>query len=114
MHESVSAWSALTALLSPPRHASVFAPIPAGRRPDLGGERPQLPGHPARRSRQGPEVVTAPDDDGERRGPPAARQDSGGGDQVDRQLADRRELRQQQHGRVSFYWAQKNLVQAHS
>lgn len=105
VHVTVSAWSTLGALLSPPRHASVFPPLPAGRRPDLGGEWPQLSEHPARRSRQGPEVITAPDDDGERRGPPAACQDSGGWDQVDRQLADCGELCQQQHGRVSFDWA---------
>lgn len=102
VHVTVSAWSTLAALLSPPHHTSVCPPLSTGWRPDFGGEWPQLSEHPARRSRQGPEVVTAPDDDGERRGPPAARQDSGGWDQVDRQLADRRELRQQQHGRVSF------------
>lgn len=93
MRAAVPACSTLTARLSPPRHASVLAPPPAGGRPDLGGERPQLSERPARRSREGPEVVAAPDDDGERRGPPAARQDGGGRDQVDRQLADRRELR---------------------
>lgn len=98
---TVSACSNLAALLSPLRHASLCPPLSTGWRPDLGGERQQFPEHPARRSRQGPEVVAAPDDDGERRGPPAARQDGGGGDQVDRQLADCRELCEQQHGGVS-------------
>lgn len=99
---TVSACSTLAALLSPLHHASLCPPLSTGGRPDLGGERQQFSEHPARRSRQGPEVVTAPDDDGERRGPPAARQDGGGGDQVDRQLADRGELCEQQHGRVSW------------
>lgn len=102
MHVTVSDCSILAALLSPFRHASVCPPFPAGWWPDLGGERPQLSGYPAWRSRQGPEVITAPDDDGQRCGPPAARQDSCGRDQVDCQLADRRELCQQQRGRVSF------------
>lgn len=100
MHATVSACSTLATLLSPARHASVCPPPSAGGRPDLGGERPQLPEHPARRGRQGAEVVATPDDDGEGCGPPAACQDRGGRDQVDRQLADRRELGQQQHGKV--------------
>lgn len=102
MHATASACSTRAILLRPPRLASVFPPLHAGRRPDLGGEWPQLSEHPAWRSRQGPEVVAAPHDDSERRGAPAARQDSGGWDQVDRQLADWRELRQQQRGRVSY------------
>ena len=111
MHAAVSARTIFTSSLSPPHHAYVFPPFPAGRRSDIGGERAQLPEHPARRGRPGPEVVSAPDDDGEGRGPPAARQDGGGGDQVDRQLADRRELGQQQHRRVSCDWSQRNLDQ---
>lgn len=103
MHVAVSACSALTASLSPSHHASLFHSFPAGRRPDLGGERPQLPEHPARRGRQGPQVFAAPHDDGERRWTAAARQDGGGGDQVDCQLADWRELRQQQPGEVSLH-----------
>lgn len=105
VHLAVSAWSTHTTLLSPPHHTSVFPPFPAGRWPDLGGEWPQLPKHPARWSCQGPKVVTAPHDDGERRGSLAARQDGGGWNKVDRQLADCRELCQQQHGKVSFDWA---------
>lgn len=101
MHVTVSACSALAALLSPSHHASLLRSVPAGRRPDLGGQRPQLPEHPARRGRPRAEVVAPPHDDGEGRGTAAARPDGGGGDQVDRQLADRRELRQQQRGQVS-------------
>lgn len=73
----MTAWPALATLLSPPHHASVCPSLPTGWRPDFGGQRPQLPEHPARRSRQGPEVVAAPDDDSERRRPPATRQDGG-------------------------------------
>lgn len=105
MHATASACSTLATLLSPPHNTSVCAPSPTGRRSDPGGEQPQLPEHPTRRGREGPEVVAPPDDDGEGRGPPAACQDCGRRDQVDRQLADRRELRQQQHGRVSPYGA---------
>lgn len=99
-HVPASACSALATFLHPSDHPS-FHSFPAGRRPDLGGKRPQLSEHPARGRRQGTQIVTAPDDDGERRRPPAARQDGCRRDQVDRQFADRREFCQQQHGQVS-------------
>ena len=102
VHATVSACSALAVLLRPFHHASLFPSLPTGGRPDLRGERPELPEHPTRRGGQSSEVIAAPDDDGERRGPPAACQDGGGGDQVDRQLTDCRELCRQQHGKVSF------------
>lgn len=99
---TASAGSALAALLSPARRPSSLCPPPStGGRPDPGGERPQLPQRPPRRSRAGPQVVAPPDDDGEGRGPPAARPHGGGRDPLDRQLADRRELSQQQRSRVS-------------
>lgn len=96
-----TAWPTLAALLSPRHHASMCPSLPADWRPDSGGQRPQLSQRPARRSRQSPEVVPAPDDDGQRCRPPATRQDSGRRNQVDRQLADRWEFSQQQRGRVS-------------
>lgn len=105
VHAPVFAWSVLAAFLVPIHHASLLPPFPTGWGPDLGSEWPQLSEHPTRRGRQGPEVITASNDDGKRRWPPATCQDGGGWDEVDRQLPDSRELCQQQHGQVSYNWA---------
>lgn len=92
--------------LSPSHHASLFPPLDAGWRPDLGGEWPQLPEHPSRRGCPSSEVFTTLNDDGERCRTSTTCPNSGGRDQVDRQLSDRRELRRQQCVGVSL-WKQK-------
>lgn len=76
MRVTVSAQPTLAVL--PLRRSFLFLAPVAGRGPNSGSQRPQLPERASRRSRQGAEIVAAPDDDGEGRGPLASRQDGGG------------------------------------
>lgn len=62
-----------------------------GRGPDSGGQRPELPQHPARRGGEAPQVLPPPHPDGQGRREAAPRPDHGGRDQVDHQLPDRRD-----------------------